>query len=92
MIIIMTANISFAKIWRVNNTGVPADFTTAQLANDNASVANGDTIHIEPSGTSYGSLCLYLFYTTTHQTDQASLLKQALLHLYLAYLILLEKN
>lgn len=47
-----------AKIWRVNNTGVPADFTTAQSANNSASVLNGDTLHIESSGASYGSLTL----------------------------------
>lgn len=47
-----------AKIWRVNNTGVPADFTTAQQANNNASVVNGDTLHFEPSGLSYGNLFL----------------------------------
>lgn len=45
-----------AKIWRVNNTGVPADFTTAQTAHNSASVVNGDTIHLEASGASYGSL------------------------------------
>jgi len=47
-----------AKIWRVNNTGVPADFTTAQGANNSASVLNGDTLHFEPSGLSYGNLFL----------------------------------
>jgi hypothetical protein len=47
-----------AKIWRVNNTGVPADFTSAQQANDNASVVSGDTLHFEPSGASYGGLFL----------------------------------
>lgn len=56
--ILLTCNISFAKIWRVNNTGVPADFTSAQQAHDNASVVNGDTLHFEPSGTSYGDLGL----------------------------------
>ena len=56
--LMLTCNISFAKIWRVNNTGVPADFTTAQQANDNASVLNGDTLHFEPSGLSYGNLFL----------------------------------
>ncbi len=45
-----------AKIWRVNNTCVPADFTTAQAANHSVSVVNGDTIHLEASGSSYGSL------------------------------------
>ena len=53
----LTCSISFAKVWRVNNNGgVAANFTTAQAANDNASVLAGDTIHIEPSITSYGSL------------------------------------
>lgn len=53
----LTCSISFAKIWRVNNnTGVTADFTTAQAATDAASVTAGDTIHLEPSITSYGSL------------------------------------
>ena len=58
LLAMFAANVSFAKIWRVNNTGVPADFTTPQAANDAAGVANGDTIHIEPSGTSYGDLSL----------------------------------
>ena len=50
-------NISFAKIWRVNNNpGTLADFTTAQAANDNAGVLPGDSIHLEPSITSYGDL------------------------------------
>lgn len=47
-----------AKIWRVNNTGVPADFTSAQTAHNSASVVNGDTIHLEASGGSYGSLTI----------------------------------
>ena len=58
MLIMFTGHASFAKIWRVNNTGVPADFTTAQAANDAGTVSNGDTIHIEPSGTGYGNLSL----------------------------------
>lgn len=48
---------SYAKIWRVNNsTGITANFTTAQAANDAVSVLAGDTIHLEPSTSSYGSL------------------------------------
>jgi hypothetical protein len=47
---------SSAKIWRVNNTGLPADFTTVQAAHDAATVLAGDTLHIEPSGVSYGAL------------------------------------
>ena len=57
-LILIVGNTSYAKIWRVNNTGVPADFTTAQLANDNASVLNGDTLHFEPSASGYGTLSL----------------------------------
>ena len=54
---ISCCSISFAKIWRVNNNpGILANFTTAQAANDNASVLDGDTIHLEPSNTSYGNL------------------------------------
>ena len=54
---LLFCNISFAKIWRVNNsTGVAADFTTAQAANDAVTVLAGDTIHLEPSATLYGSL------------------------------------
>ena len=53
----ITTSISFAKIWRVNNNvGVLANFTTAQGANDAVSVLAGDTIHLEPSTISYGTL------------------------------------
>ena len=45
---------SFATIHRVNNAGVPADFTTWAAAL--AAAAAGDTIHLEPSGISYGNL------------------------------------
>jgi hypothetical protein len=52
LIISLSAN---AKIWRVNNnSGITADFTTAQAAHDAATA--GDTLHFEPSGTSYGNL------------------------------------
>lgn len=57
IIALLFCNISFAKIWRVNNSvGVTADFTTAQEANNEVAVQAGDTIHLEPSATSYGSL------------------------------------
>jgi hypothetical protein len=46
-----------AKIWRVNNTvGVVADFTDVGTCVSNGLVANGDTVHIEPSATSYGGV------------------------------------
>ncbi len=47
-----------AKIWRINNSGVPADFTSLQAAINSASVVNGDTVHLEASGASYGSMTL----------------------------------
>jgi len=56
LILIALTNID-AKIWRVNNnSGITADFTTAQAAHDAASA--GDTIHLEPSGNSYGNLIM----------------------------------
>jgi len=42
-----------ATIHRVNNTGIAADFTTLQDAHDAANA--GDTLHLEPSGSSYGA-------------------------------------
>ena len=56
-IILLCGSSSFAKIWRVNNNGGGGgDFTTAQAANDGGAVLSGDTIHIEPSPNSYGTL------------------------------------
>ena len=45
-----------AKIWRINNTGIPANFTSIQQANDTSIVQAGDTLHLEPSPTTYGTL------------------------------------
>jgi hypothetical protein len=58
LLLIFTAigNALHAKIWRINNTGVQADFTTVQAAHDNILVQPGDTLHLEPSPTNYGSL------------------------------------
>jgi hypothetical protein len=51
--------IANAKIWRVNNNaGVITDFTSAQQANDAASVVNDDTLYFESSINSYGDLTL----------------------------------
>jgi len=57
-----------AKIWRLNNSNgntitpnINASFpvsTTLQQAHDNSSVADGDTIHVEQSNTSYGNLTM----------------------------------
>ena len=55
---VIVINNASAKIWRINNTGVPADFTNPQSANNSASVLNGDTLHLEASGASYGSITL----------------------------------
>ncbi len=56
IVLILFGSSVFAKVWRVNNNGVSANFTTAQAASNDASVLAGDTIHLEPSITSYGSL------------------------------------
>jgi hypothetical protein len=45
-----------AAKWRVNNGGVPADFTTIQAVVNSSSVAAGDTVYLESSVTSYGDL------------------------------------
>ncbi|HYE54900.1 MAG TPA: hypothetical protein VD996_08660 [Chitinophagaceae bacterium] len=56
-VIILLCNAAQAKIWRVNNnTGIAADFTNAQAAHDGA--AMGDTLHFEPSLSSYGNVML----------------------------------
>ena len=48
---------AFARIWRVNNNpGVAADFATLSAAHTGA--ADGDTLHLEGSPTSYGSVTL----------------------------------
>ena len=44
----------FATIHRVNNSGIAADFTT--FASALAAAITGDTIHLEPSGVSYGNI------------------------------------
>lgn len=57
IILIFIALNANSKIWRVNNnSGITADFTTVQAAHDAATA--GDTIHLEPSGTSYGNLTM----------------------------------
>ena len=45
-----------AKIWRLNNTGLQADFTTIQAAHDAVTVLAGDTLHLESSAKTYGDL------------------------------------
>ncbi len=51
------SNISFAKVWRLNNNaGIDADFvnfTSAQTA-----ATNGDTIYVEGSPASYGNITI----------------------------------
>lgn len=45
---------SQAKIWRINNNpGVATDFTTFDACIANASVVNGDTVHLESSTIAY---------------------------------------
>lgn len=55
--VLLTSVAVQAKIWRCNNvTGITADFTTVQAAHDGASA--GDTIHLEPSINSYGTVTM----------------------------------
>lgn len=67
LVIVTISNGAYAKIWRLNNNGnnqipvITADFptsTTLQQAHDNASVASGDTLHVEQSPVSYGN-CIF---------------------------------
>lgn len=51
--------LSFAKIWRLNNNpGVTADFTSISAAITSTSVLAGDTLHLEGSPNDYGSATL----------------------------------
>ena len=53
MVVLATTNAQ-AKIWRVNNNaGIVADFSSLTAAVSSASVLSGDTIHVEPSATTY---------------------------------------
>jgi hypothetical protein len=55
MAIIMIAQITSATVWRVNNRpNADADYTTIQAAHNGAT--SGDTLYIEGSTTSYGTL------------------------------------
>ena len=48
-----------AKVWRVNNqTGVSADFSSVSTAISSASVLAGDTLYVEGSPVSYGTVTL----------------------------------
>ena len=47
-----------AKIWRVNNNGLSADFAQILDANNDPNVLAGDTLHIEGSNTDYNSVTL----------------------------------
>lgn len=59
VILLLITITSYAKIWRINNTGASADFTNLEAAALSASVINGDTLHIEPSSVSYGDALIY---------------------------------
>lgn len=56
LVLAFSINTASAKIWRVNNNvgGFNADFTTLQAAHNGA--ASGDTVYLEGSPDSYGSL------------------------------------
>ena len=58
VILCLNVNSIYAKKWRVNNTGIPSDFTTANAAVNSPLVSNGDTVYFESSMLSYGGLYL----------------------------------
>ena len=59
MVLMLSPLAVFAGKWRVNNqTGTTANFTSVATAVASASVLNGDTLYIEGSPTSYGTLSL----------------------------------
>ena len=47
-----------AAKWRINNAGVPANFTTASEAVNSPLVANGDTLYFESSINNYGGVSI----------------------------------
>ena len=53
---LMVALNANAATWRVNNQGYSSDFTDLQFAVSHPTVNDGDTIHVEPSGVSYGTV------------------------------------
>ncbi len=56
VLFVLCSNIAHATVYRVNNTGADADFTTAQAAHDG--VTAGDTLYFESSPTHYGSISI----------------------------------
>lgn len=51
--VVFGASYATATIWRVNNQGFSATFTSLQAANNSAQVQSGDTIHLEGSPNLY---------------------------------------
>jgi hypothetical protein len=47
---------AYAGKWRINNTGLQANFTTIQAAHDAITVLAGDTLYLESSVVGYGTL------------------------------------
>ena len=57
LLFFLFTNSTYAKIWRVNNiTGINANYTDVNTAINAGTTLAGDTIHIEPSPTSYGNI------------------------------------
>jgi hypothetical protein len=55
-ILCLTNSFSHAAKWRVNNTGIAANFTTASEAVNSPLVLAGDTLYFESSMVSYGGV------------------------------------
>lgn len=59
MAILMIAQMTSATVWRVNATpNSDPDFTSIQIAHDDASVVNGDTLYLEGSTFGVGALSI----------------------------------
>lgn len=56
MVMMMAGNNSYATKWRVNNTGIQADFTWAYQMVNSSLVQSGDTVYFESSASNYGNI------------------------------------
>jgi hypothetical protein len=57
IIFLANSNPAQATVWRINNQG-DGDFASLQAAHDSPDVVDGDTIQVEPSPRTYGSLTM----------------------------------
>jgi hypothetical protein len=82
-VLLLLTSTSFATVWRVNNNvtspSVSTDFTSVTVAISSALVQSGDTLYVEGSATSYGSITINKrvtiigtgYFLTNNDTTQA---------------------